>query len=496
MSGGEDELVEPKPPPATRKTSKTRKSEKRKTNAPPSAPSAANAFSPAHPQLSGGGMSDHGYFSGGSQSYNSSQLSYSNSLPESESEYPKVRGDEELSQILQQQRLSDPTDGASSIQQSNLGLANSVRLPPGEHVNPNVRASRQNFGGLTLPAGIHHTPPPSHLQHIHSPSYRSSTHSKYSQFQFSHGNQQTNNIRTTLTSNLPSTQQNAYSNGRRTISNGATGNRKSPSDDSSVVSGSLRSSIMTNSHSTFSSNSSRVSSPCSNSGPNEMLRSHPPASPRFNFVNTSLHAQVNDGGYPRDTYARRQSGGDTWSERSWKSSQSSRYSFTGSELSDDLLENLPTSTRKSFTKMQPLPLPQSMQSFNGMECGNGSLRDEQGMMDFLPSQQMPNSDPQSFLSQIQPDNPGQSNSDPFATLPLHHIDGNQAAMDVARGNGFSALHTTIFSQEAPNEYDLIFNDLPYTASTSNMMMGDMSSFAATLSEETQYFEHMISSRVK
>ena len=62
MSGGEDELVEPKPPPATRKTSKTRKSEKRKTNAPPSAPSAANAFSPAHPQLSGGGMSDHGYF--------------------------------------------------------------------------------------------------------------------------------------------------------------------------------------------------------------------------------------------------------------------------------------------------------------------------------------------------------------------------------------------------------------------------------------------------
>lgn len=499
MSGGEDEPVEPKPPPVTRKTSKTRKTDKRKTNAPPSAPSAASAFPPVHPQLSGGGMSltDHGYFSGGSQGYNSSQLSY-NSLPE-ESEFPKLRGDEEISHILQQQRLSDPSDGASP----NIGLAmaSPVRLPTGEHVNPNVRASRQNCGGLTLPAGIHPTPPPSHLQHIHSPSYRSSTHSKYLQFQYSHGSQQTNTIRTSLTSNLPNTQQSAYSNGRRTVSNGAPGSRKSPSDDSS-----LRSSIMTNSYSTFSSNSSRVSSPCSNSGRSDMLRPHPPASPRFNFVGTSLHAQVNDVGYPpRDAaYSRRQSG-DTWSERSWKSSQSSRYSFTGSELSDDLLENLPSSARKhSFSKMQPLPLPHSMQNFNGMECGrNGSLGDEHGMMDFLPSQQIPNGDAQSFLSQIQPDNLGQSNSDPLATLPLHHLDSNHAAaaaaaaMDVASGNGFSALHTSIFSQEAPNEdYDLIFNDLPYTASTSNMMMGDMSSFSATLSEDTQYFEHMISSRVK
>lgn len=505
MSGGEEEPVEPKPPPVTRKVSKTRKTDKRKMNAPPSAPSAASAFPPVHAQLSGGGMSltDHGYFSGGSQGYNSSQLSY-NSMPEGESEYPKVRGDEEISHILQQQRLSDPSDSAT---QSSMGLAmtSPVRLPTGEHVNPNVRASRQNCGGLILPAGMHPTPPPSHLQHIPSHSYRSSIHSKYLQFQFSHGSQQTNNIQTNLTSNLPSTQQNACSNGRRTASNGAPGNRKSPSDDSSVVSGSLRSSIMTNSYSTFSSNSSRVSSPCSNSGRSDMYRPHPPVSPRFNFVNTPLHARVNDVGYPmkegfppRDSYTRRKSG-DTWSERSWKSSQSSRYSFTGSDLSDDLLENLPSSARKhSFSKMQPLPLPHSMQSFNGMECGkNGSIGDEQGMMNFLPSQQIPNGDAQSFLSQIQPDNLGQSNSDPLATLPLHHFDSNHAAMDVTSGNGFSTLHTSIFSQEAPNEeYDLIFNDLPYTASTSNMMMGDMSSFSATLSEDTQYFEHMISSRVK
>ena len=493
MSAGEDEPVEPKPP-VTRKTSKTRKADKRKTTAPPSAPS-ASAFPPVHPQLSGGGMSltDHGYFSGGSQGYNSSQLSY-NSMPEGDSEYPNLRGDEEISHILQQQRLSDPNDVATSMQQSNV-----VQLPTGDHVtdriNPNGRASWQNGGGLTLPAGIHATPPPSHLQHIPSPSYQSSTHSKYSQFQLTHGNQPTSNIRTTLAGNH---QQNPYTNGRR---NGVTGSRKSPSDDSSVMSGSLRSSIMTNSYSTFSSNSSRVSSPCSNSGRSDMLRPHPPVSPRFDFVNTPLHAQVNDARYPmkqgfspREAYTRRQSS-DTWSERSWKSSQSSRYSFTGSELSDDLLENLPSSARKhSFSKMQPLPLPDSM---HGMECGNGPMGDEHGMMDFLSSQQIPNGDTHSFLSQIQPDNLGQSNSDPLATLPLHHLESNHAAMDVTNSNGFSALHTGLFSQEAPNEeYDLIFNDLPYTASTSNMMMGDMSSFAVTLSEETHYYEHMLSSRVK
>lgn len=483
--------MEPKPPPVTRKPSKTRKADKRKTNAPPSAPS-ASAFPPVHPQLSGGGMSDHGYFSGGSQGYNSSQLSY-NSMPEGESEYPKLRGDEEISHILQQQRLSDSNDV--------------VHLPTGGHatdrINPNVRASWQNGGRLTLPAGIHPTPPPSHLQHIPSHSYPSSTHSKCSQFQLTHSNQSMSNIQTNLTGN---TQQNPYPNGRR---NGFTGNRKSPSDDSSVISGSLRSSNMTNSYSTFSSNSSRVSSPCSNSGRSDVLRPHPPVSPRFNFVNTPLHAQVNDARYPpmkqgfspREAYTRRQSS-DTWSERSWKSSQSSRYSFTGSELSDDLLENLPSSARKhSFSKMHPLPLPDSMHNeFTGMECGNGTMGDEHGMMEFLSSQPIPNGDTHLFLSQIQPDNLGQSNSDPLATLPLHHLENNHAAMDVTNSNGFSALHTGLFSQEAPEapngEYDLIYNDLPYTASTSNMMMGDMSSFAVTYSEETHYYEHMLSSRVK
>lgn len=459
-------------------------------------------------------LSDHGYFSAESQGYNSSQLSY-NSMPDGESEFPKQGGDEEISYILQQQRLSDPHDAASSMQHR-MTLASPVGLPGDhvtDHMNPNVRASRQNGGELTLPAGpFHHTPPPSHFQ---SPSYPSS-HSKYSQFPPFSNQSSSNRSRTNRTSNITSPQHNAYTNIRRT-SNGLSpkpgGSVKSPNDDtSSVVSGSLRSSVMTNSYSTFSSNSSRVSSPCSNSGRSDMMRPHPPISPRFDtngFTNTGLHAQVSDvrsSNFPmkqtmpfpsREMYARRQS--DTWSERSWKSSQSSRYSFTGSELSDDFLDNLPHNARRhNFTKVPPLPFPESMQDdFTIMECGNGTAAgDQNGFMDFLPSQQMPNGDTPSFLSQIQSDNLGQPNSDPLSTLPLHHINNSNAAMDIGNTNGFSTNHTGLFSQEVPNEYDLIFNDLPYTASTSNMMVGDQSSFAITLSEETHYYEKMVSSRVK
>ena len=515
LSGAEDEnSIDSKSSSSKKLTKQRSKSDKRKSNSSSSIPP-GNPFLPQPTVNSGGGMSlsDHGYFSAESQGYTSSQLSY-NSMPEGE-EYAKVHGDEEISYILQQQRLSDPHDAVTSMHQSGMGmpLTSPVGLPGDhvtDHLNPNVRASRQNGGGLTLPAGtMHPTPPPSHFQHIHSPSYPSS-HSKYSQF-LPYSDQSSNSERVNQTSNITSPQHNAF-NARRT-SNGfrgisppkAGGNGKLPSDD---CNSSLRGSLMTNSYSTFSSNSSRVSSPSSSTGRNDILRSHQPISPRFDangFGNTGMHSQDTRSfplkqtmkmNFPsRESYTSRYS--DTWSERSWKSSQSSRYSFTGSELSDDLLESLPLSARRQgFTKVQPLPFPESMQDeFTAMECVNGTTADQNGMMDFLPSQQMPNGDMPSYLSQIQSDNLGQTNSDPLSTLPLHHIDSGNA-MDVAHTSGFSILHPGLFSQEAPNEeYDLIFNDLPYTASTSNMMVGDQSSFAITLSEETHYYEQMVS-RVK
>ena len=540
----------------SKRTSKPRKSEKKKgnlTNAPSSRSVTQDHSFGGHAQPTSGVVSDHGYFSGGSQGQaSSSQMTYTPS--EYDTEYPSVHGDEEISLILQQQRLSDPNDVATTMHQPATGgyiATNQIGLS--DHVTPNVRASRQSGGGSSMPAGsMHPTPPPSlfqHPQHVPSHSYRSS-HLEYSHLaQPPHSSQLTPHQPSSnphaphlATSHHPHDRMNPYgsrkhnpntSTGYSTFRSysppkaGIVGSQKSPSDDSSVLSGSFRSSILTNSYSTFSSNSSRVSSPCSNvSGRSDMLRPQPPISPNYNqvgFANTNmnLHAQVNrlessNTGYPlkqslkmtnsyppREAYGRRQSS-DNHSERSWQySSQSSRYSFSGSELSDELLESLPAGVRRdSFAKKQPLPFPESMQhDFIGMECVSGP-GGQNGFIE-MNLQQHSGDGTISYLDHIQFDHMDHSNSDPLPTtltLPLHHLDGTLTNIGMGMEADTNSLSDHVqggyFSQEAPsNDYDMIFSSLG-AGSSSNMIVGDMSSFANTLPDENLYLEHLISSQVK
>lgn len=553
----------------SKRTTKPRKSEKKKgnlLNAPSSRSTTQDHPFSGHAQPSGV-VSDHGYFSGGSQSQaSSSQMTYTPS--EYDAEYPNVHGDEEISLILQQQRLSDPrsdprsdpNDVATTMhQQANGGYIPTNRIGLSDYVTPNVRASRQSGGGSSMPAGsMHPTPPPSLFQHPHIPSHSyQSSHLEYSHLGHPPHSSQLHSLTPhqpsstphgprLTTSHHPHDRMNPYgsrkhnhtsSTGYSTFRSysppktGLGGSQKSPSDDSSVISGSLRSSILTNSYSTFSSNSSRVSSPCSNvSGRSDMLRPQPPISPNYNHVgfantNMNLHAQVNrldssNTGYPlkqalkmsnsfppREAYGRRQSS-DNCSERSWQySSQSSRYSFSGSELSDELLESLPAGVRRdNFAKKKPLPFPESMQQdFIGMEYVNGT-GGQSGFIEMNLQQNSTSGDGStSYHDHMQFDHMDQSNSDPLPTtltLPLHHLDGTLASgmMGTTADTNSLSDHVTLqggyFSQEAPNDdYDMIFSGLG-AGSSSNMIIGDMSSFANTLPDENLYLEHLISNQVK
>ena len=267
--------------------------------------------------------------------------------------------------------------------------------------------------------------------------------------------------------------------------------RKSPDDidGSSIISSSIRSSNLTNSFSTFSSNSSRVSSPCSNSDP---LRINQPGSPGHSlglFPSSQIlgtevtgfhqkHSLQPGSSYsnPRRQHThhiRHHSDEFSIGSRPWQfSSQSSRYSYSGSELSDDLLDNLPTDVRRdSFSKNTPLPLPESMQSnFNnrmGMGFGNGEhsigfSQHQNGFMD---------------------------HSNP--TMPLRHIDN--------AGENFSSPHSSVFSQDGSHlsgeGIDTYITMMHHHMSPNNMIVGDMESFANTLSEETQYFENFLHGQI-
>jgi len=294
-------------------------------------------------------------------------------------------------------------------------------------------------------------------------------------------------------------------------------------DGSSVLSSSHRSNL-TSSFSTFSSHSSRVSSPCSNSDPlkmyhapgnvfpsGQMMGSQCGASNSLGGVsdgsgylkhtlrlsNSYVHQHHNNHSHPQhqqphpgslhSQHVRRHSDEMSSSAtRPWvHSSQSSRYSYSGSELSDDLLDNLPTTNRRdSFSKNQPLPLPDSMQPNLGMgtEYENGTS--------FSQSQN-------GFIG-------------PDATIPLSHFYNNSLS-----GNGTQDRVTagSFSSQEKQFSQDRVFcsqdgqytgemypNPIPSHGSSgaSNMVIGDMESFASTFSEETEYFTSILhaSSQVK
>lgn len=541
----------------SKRMSKSRKSEKKKgnvTNAPVSRTLTQDHLLNRHSQPVSGIVTDHGYFSGGSQSQaSSSQMTYNS--PDYDRGYASLHGDEEISLILQKQRLSDPSDIATTMHQQNQGYVPTNQIGLSNHVTQNVRASRQSGRESSIPAGsIHLTPPPllfnkplhipshtfqsPHLEYSHlvqppqSSPLHSLTHNQTVSNQhtshltaFHHNQDRMNLYRAQKRNHTTST---GYSNFRSYSppKAGIASGRKSPGEDSSVISSSLRSSNLTNSYSTFSSSSSRVSSPCSNSERSDMLR---PQSliPNYNHGgfsngNLNLHAQVNqldsaNAGYPlkqslkmmnsflpKETYRRRQSS-DSYSQRSsLYSSHSSRYSFSGSETGNDLLESLPTGfKRESFARMQPLPLPESMQEeFIAIDHENLS-KSPNVTIDPLSSQCHDSNDMSAalYFDHSRFDYMDQSNSDPLSTsltLPLHHFDGsNNLGIGPANCNSFSDYaQGGHFSQEHPgDDCDMIFSDLG-AGSSSNMIVGDMSSFANTLPEENQYLEHLISSQVK
>jgi hypothetical protein len=175
------------------------------------------------------------------------------------------------------------------------------------------------------------------------------------------------------------------------------------------------------------------------------------------------------------------------SRSSWVySSHSSRFSTfsTGSELSDEVLDRLPTDRlrRHSFTKATPLPLPGSMQGqfevkpngtvtgITGMECspphGNGT---EALLGDTFH--------PQSPVS-MQLDFHGDK------TMPLYHLPPESAALFTPND-----AHLPFYSnsQCATDAFEFQMNysgggNLP------EMMLGEMGS---TFPEDTHYLETLL-----
>lgn len=412
--------------------------------------------------------------------------------------------------------------------------------------NPNGKASRQRGGGL-MPAGrtpgnpqaqlpaktFHHLPsqgaplphpPPSYHQ---PPLYSQSRPNHYNPFlpsfqcfpsgysslpaesrqplppssvpytQLPHqGLEENENIRINHT---PGNLQTPLSSGYSSSCSSKGVHQKSPSEDSSVTGGaSLHSNPMTNSYSTFSSNSSRVSSPSNSSNHGNGLRPHhlsatgplqnqfmtPKTSPRGqNYpLNQSLRM-------PGTAHSRQADEMSESSGRSWVySSQSSRYSTfsaTGSELSDDVLDSLPTDRLRqhNFTKDTPLPLPKSMQDqfeaklngmgagITGMECspphgnGTGALLGD-------------TYHPQSPVS-MQLDFHGDK------TMPLYHLPPESAAVFTPND-----AHLPFYSNSQCTADNFEFQMNCADVSMPNMVFNDMASFT----DDTHYLETLLSSQ--
>ena len=598
---------------SSKKSIKPKKSEKRKSNNPPTlrASNAGPAFSVQQQAASSMLSGDNGYVSGGSQGYMSSHTGYlSSSGYDTEHQSIHGEGPEEITRILQEQRLSDPHDMAGS---QFIPHSQDLMTSTASHVTSNLKVGHQRAGDLMMPGGHVMMPHPHHQQVMASPNQfqqQMPSFSAASQAGFMGFNptppQDDSSIHPSImfsdsgmatqlsphplhsihgadmNSSFPGsgahhpngktsrTSSSGYSSFRSSSPNKhLVGNvtRKSPSDDGSVIGGgSLRGSIMTNSYSTFSSNSSRVSSPSSTSGRGG--GPHPPHSPlQSQFMPPNLlamtphsqHLQSNTPGttggvahfempsadamglgyplkhslrmsnaYPQkqmQSTVRRnsQDGYDSQSDatsRSWQySSQSSRYSFARSELSDEQIEKLPSSRRDSFSKNQPLPLPDSMLQEFSPVVGMGMEFEQSGTlgMDFISS----NTDPQSQQSQPSPmqlnvsEHLATTKTSPphVSTLPLHHLDHHHhhhsattnlsPASRGTFGSQVSSTQGTMFSQDSginDEGLDMFFGgghgNLRTMSMSPNMALGNMASFANSLPEENQYLEQLLSSQVK
>lgn len=550
MSGGEEdntvESTAPKLSVDTKKRKQPKKSlEKRKPG--PSSSNLGMRLSGDNGYGSGG--SQAGYVSGGSQGYNAaSQISY-NSSGYDESDY--CRQADEISNILQAQRLSDPTEMA--------GRGNGH----GGHMRWDGRGSGPNHAHIVSQQGSYHfqSPPfqpsplsPSQHHLMPPPLIPSSSSSR----QFLPGEMTApNNAHhaTDLMASMGRSRQN------HTPSSGYSSFRsseKSPDDidASSVVSSSIRT------LSTFSSNSSRVSTPCSGGDRTGSL--FPPAN---QLLGAGGPGQRGGGGGELDAYphqqhslrannsyptgnhhARRHSDEMSNSSRGWTtySSQSSRYSYsTGSELSDDLLDNLPTDVRKNgFSKSEPLPLPESMQhNFSGgmgMEFADQGMEFGQGFMEHSGSSTMPlrhygSSDiAHGSFSASQHSHAGDGRGGMVFSQDSSHSgagDGHggvvfsqdlsgSGAGDGRGGVIFSQDSThsgdghggVVFSQDSSHlsdggagveRYEAYINMVHHLSSPgssivspgNNMVIGNMDTFTQTLSEETQYYENLYQGRM-
>ena len=255
----------------------------------------------------------------------------------------------------------------------------------------------------------------------------------------------------------------------------AKGDQRGPAEDATSLSNSgngafsnLKNALMTNSRSTFSSTSSRASTPSSNVGRGEVKPLPPLTEGEVLPPKTPPHAghlwkHASSGGQ----YLKRSM--DERSERSWRSysSHSSRYSVSGSELSDELLESLPTTgaLRNTFTKIQPLPLPESMQSLGrpfAMDCG--TLDVFSGMQGTFPPEATD------------------------VTLPLHHYGNDALPYD----------EQCLFSDNIPISQsqlllaDGLLSDTFAGDAGSNMVIGDMASITTALTcESRHYWEGML-----
>ncbi len=122
--------------------------------------------------------------------------------------------------------------------------------------------------------------------------------------------------------------------------------------------------------------------------------------------------------------------------------------------------------RGTFSNTNPLPLPKSMQpNFEEMEFEQNMPFDHRRHQNGI----MPHANP---------------------TIPLQHFNKS--------GESFLGPHDGPFSQEgggggghlSGDGFDGYFSTMPQVQ-PSNMVIGDMQSFASTLSEESQYFESLL-----
>lgn len=467
-----------------------------------------------------GGLSgDTGYGSGGSQpggyvsgeSQTGSQGGYT-SYEDACSDYSGMQ-EEEISRILQEQRLSDPADLSGS-----WGSGGGVQKGRGtghhhhhhhhhHHMQTGVNGGYQFQAFQTSPLS---PPTQQYVPHLLGPTPTTSGSSANPQQPPPPQQQQ----RQVLEMTAPNHGLDFRNNHTPSASSGYSSFRsseKSPDDidGASVISSGLRSNPMTTSLSTFSSNSSRVSSPCS-TGDSRGMALFPGHAHMMGAGHHHHHQHHRGtagtemdvggvGGFPskhslRNSYSQQQQQQarhahqqqqqqhrhsdevSNSSSRAWTySSQSSRYS----ELSDDILENLPNGEerRNSFSKNMPLPLPESMQqNFNAGSSGNGGFGNgEHPGMGFRQQQS--------------------------STMPLCHFDNSDG---FSGGSGLSQhLQDGVFSQESAHlsgdayisriqHHHLSSPSNSLVSPGSNMVLGTMDTFSQALSEESQYYETMYS----